>query len=306
MELALIVFRQCLTMALYMAMGYFLFRGKKITIEGSKSFASVLLWLVIPAVLIQSFCVAFSLERLEQLGISALLGAAVLALSMLASRVLYRGKPVEHFATAFSNAGFMGIPLAKACFGEDAVFFLTGFVAFLNVMQWTYGASTLSHGKARMGLKEILLNPICVGLLIGLALFFSGLGARLPSIVQNTLSGVAALNAPLAMLVLGVYLAQTNLLDMFTSKKLYCISAVRLLLIPALTLLILLPLPVDTTIRLTILAGASAPVGANVAVYSQIYGEDYAYACRMVAISTLLSVLTMPIVLSAAAALMQA
>lgn len=298
MELAGIIFRQSLTMALYMAMGYLLFRYKKITVEGSKSIAAILLWLVIPAVITNSFCVEFSLERLKQLGISALLGTAALALSMLIARIVYGKSPVDNFAAAFSNAGFMGIPLVKACFGEEAVFFLVGFVAFLNVMQWIYGASVLSHGKARMGWKQILLNPICVGLAAGLILFLTGLGSSLPSVVHNTIEGIAVLNAPLAMLVLGVYLAQTNPAAMLTTPRLYGLSAVRLLLIPAATILLLLPLPADITLRLAILAASSAPVGANVAVYSQVYGEDYTYACQTVAVSTLFSILTMPVVLS--------
>lgn len=298
MELAGIILQQTLTMALYMAMGYLLFRHKKITAEGSKSIAAILLWLVIPAVIINSFCAELTPDRLRQLGISALLGAGALAVAMVISRVIYGKSPVDEFAAAFSNAGFMGIPLVRACFGEEAVFFLVGFVAFLNVLQWTYGACVLSHGKTRMGLKQIVLNPICIGLLAGVVLFLTGLGTHIPGVIHSTIKGIAALNGPLAMLVLGVYLAQTNPAAMLTMPRLYGLSAVRLLLIPALTLALLLPLPVEPTVRLTILAAACAPAGSNVAVYAQVYGEDYPYACQTVAMSTLFSIITMPVVLT--------
>ncbi len=297
-ELTGIIFRQSVTMALYMAMGYLLFRRGKITAEGSKSIAALLLWLVLPGVIINSFCVEFTPERLEQLGVSALLGAGALLLAMALARLIYGKSPVDNFAAAFSNAGFMGIPLVKACFGESAVFYLVAFVAFLNVMQWVYGIALLSRGKAQAGWKQLLFNPICAGLAVGLLLFFTGLGTRLPGIIRNTVSGIAALNGPLAMLVLGVYLAQTNPIAMLTKPGLYILSAVRLLLIPAATMLLLSPIPADTTLRLTILAAACAPVGSNVAVYAQLYGEDYPYACQTVAMSTLLSILTMPAVLS--------
>lgn len=298
MELAWIVFQQTVTMALYMAMGYLLYSQKKISAEGSKSIAAILLWLVIPAVIINSFCVERTGEKVQQLLVSAALGAIALAAAMAFARVLFPKSPVDNFAAAFSNAGFMGIPLVRACFGDDAVFYLVGFVAFLNVLQWTYGACVLSRGKAHMGWKQILLNPISVGLFAGLVIFFTGLGTRLPQVVQSTVKGISGLNGPLAMVVLGVYLGQSNPAAMLTNKALYKTSAVRLVLIPLVTAAVLWLIPASSAIRLTVLAAACAPVGSNVAVYAQVYGEDYPYACQTVAMSTLFSIVTMPLILT--------
>ena len=158
MELTWIVFQQTVTMALYMAMGYLLYAGKKISAEGSKSLAAILLWLVIPAVIINSFCVERTGERVQQLLVSAALGTIALAAAIAMAKVLFPKSPVDNFAAAFSNAGFMGIPLVRACFGDDAVFYLVGFVSFLNLLQWTYGASVLSRGKAH-GLETDFAEP---------------------------------------------------------------------------------------------------------------------------------------------------
>lgn len=299
-----IVLGQTLTMALYMLMGYLLFKGGKISVEGSRSLAAVLLWLVIPCVVINSFCVEPSKEKLIQMLVSTLLGGLALVLAMSIAGCLFRKLPVDNFAAAFSNAGFMGIPLVRACFGDEAVFFLVGFVALLNLLQWTYGAFVLSHGKAKMGMKQILLNPISISLLLGMLLFATGAGTKLPDVVQNTVKGINGLNGPLAMLVLGVYLGQIDPKNLLISKRLYLLSFVRLLLIPVLTLLVLWLLPVDTTIALTVLTAACAPVGSNVAVYAQVYGEDYPYACQTVAMSTLLSVVTIPLILTLGNALL--
>lgn len=298
MALSKIILGQTLTMALYMLMSYLLFKGKKISVEGSKSLATILLWLVLPCVIINSFCIAPSAEKMQQMAVSTALGILALAAAMLIAGILYKKSPVDNFAAAFSNAGFMGIPLVRACFGDDAVFFLVGFVALLNLLQWTYGASILSRSKAKMGVRQILLNPLSIALIAGVLLFVTGLGAKLPSIIQDTVKSISALNGPLAMLVLGVYLGQTNPKAMLLNRKLYILSAVRLALIPAATLLVLWLLPVDTTIALVILTAACAPVGANVAVYAQVYGEDYPYACQTVALSTLLSVISMPLILA--------
>lgn len=290
-------------MAMYMAMGCLLFRSGKITLEGSKSIASILLWLVIPAVILDSFCTDCTAHKLQQFLISALMGGGALLISILIARFSFPNSPVDNFSAAFSNAGFMGIPLVRACFGDNAVFFLVGFVALLNLLQWTYGASVLSRRKARMGLRQILLNPIFISLITGILLFVTGLGARLPDILRNTVKGVSALNGPVAMIILGVYLGRTEPGTMFANKKLLGMSVLRLLVIPAVTLVAMLPIPVDVTIKLTILTAACAPVGSNVAVYAQLYGQNENYACRSVALTTLLSIVTMPVVLAAGSTL---
>ncbi|WP_322175491.1 AEC family transporter [Acutalibacter caecimuris] len=301
METAWIVFQQTLTMAIYMMVGFALFKGGKITKEGSKSLANLLLWLIIPTVIIHSFCVEFSLARLADLGLSALLAAGALLVSLVMARVIYKNHPVDDFAAAFSNCGFMGIPLVRAGFGDEAVFLLVGFVVLLNLLQWTYGAALLKGEKKPLSPRELLLNPITIGAAIGLALFASGLGAKLPGVLSGAIGGVAALNSPIAMLVLGVYMAQTSLRETFLSPRLYALSGVRLLLIPAVTLLLVMLAPVSATMKYVILIAAAAPVGANVAVYAQLYGRDYAYACRTVVLSTLLSILSLPLLTALAA-----
>lgn len=300
METTSIVFQQTLTMAIYMLVGFALFKGEKITKEGSKSLANLLVWLIIPAVIINSFCVELSLEKLRALGLSALLAAVALAVSAAISHFAFKKSPVDNFAAAFSNCGFMGIPLVRAGFGDEAVFLLVGFVVLLNLLQWTYGAALLKGDKGAVSLKGVLLNPITVGTAAGVVLFVTGLGSRLPGVLGGAIGGLAALNSPVAMLVLGIYMAQTSLKETVMSPRLYVLSAVRLLLIPAVTLALLTPLPVDLTMKYVILLGASAPVGANVAVYAQLYGKDYSYACRTVVLSTVLSILTLPVLVAAA------
>lgn len=299
MELPLIVLRQTLTMAIYMVIGYALFKAKKITKEGSKNIATLLLWIVLPAVIINSFCVAFSLEKLRQFFISFLLAALALAAAILISMLIFKKSPIDHFAAAFSNAGFMGIPLVRACFGDEAVFFLVGFVALLNLLQWTYGVSLLQKEKARISIRQVVLNPIFVAIFIGLLLFITGFGVKLPSVIQGAIAGISSMNAPLAMIVLGVYLAQSDIKSTFTLPRLYGLSAVRLLLIPIVTLILLLMMaPVDRTVKLVILTAAAAPVGSNVAVYAQLHDADYPYACQTVALSTVLSIIALPLIIT--------
>lgn len=288
---------QTFVMCLYMLVGFTLFKTGKITTAGSKDLATLLLWLVIPSVLINSFCVEFTAEKLNNFLLSSLIGALALLVAIIVARILFPKAPIDDFAAAFSNAGFIGIPLVQASLGAEAVFYLVGIVAILNVLQWTYGVAVLTRRKDAVKLKNILFNPILMGAVIGLIVFFTGLGTKLPKIVSTTISGLAALNAPLAMLILGGYLAQSDLKATFLSFKLYWLSVVRLLVIPLITLGVFWLIPMSTDIKMAVFIAACAPVGSNVAVYAQLNGLDYPYACQTVALSTVLSIGTVPLIL---------
>lgn len=293
MTTAWIVLRQTVLMFLYMGIGALLFHRRLITKEGSRSLANLLLYVVLPCVVVKSFCVDRADKSLTEFLVSLLAAAAVLLLAMAAAHLLYRRSPIDDFGAAFSNAGFMGFPLVTAVLGSDAIFYAAGYVALLNVMQWTYGQALISGDRSFLSSVSVLKNPIVLSLVVGLILFLFQI--PLPSLVTDALGTLAGLNTPLAMVILGVYLAQTDILTLFTDPHLYLVSAARLLLIPILTMIALQFLPGRyEAIATTLLIVAGAPVGSNVAVYAQKLGKDYAYAVRIVCLSTILSILTMP------------
>ena len=308
--MALIILNQILIMSLFMLIGYLLFRAGKITEEGSRSMANVLAWVVIPCNILSGFMTEYSAKRLSEMGISLLLGAFTIFFAAFISAILFRGNGIEQFAATFSNAGFIGIPLIRAAIGEEGVFYLTGLLVTFNILQWVRGFHLLREGSwlgrdenpADGGRKKnfaaaLLRNPMVIASVVGFLIFVLRLGTRLPSVISGCVDGLMGLNAPLAMIVLGVYLAQSDIPSLFVSKRLYFVSAARLILIPLLTILIMAPLPVDNHIKMTMIIAGSAPVGANVAVYSQLLDTDYVYACRTVTQSTLLSIVIMPLMM---------
>ena len=202
---------------------------------------------------------------------------------------------IAAFAGAFSNPGFFGVPLIIASLGRESVFYVACFIAFLNIGQWTYGVSLMTGRPVREGfrLKKLLTAPFMIAMIIGLILFTTRV--QLPSQVSACLNTVASLNTPLAMFVVGIYLAQTDLRRMFRRVSLYAVSAVRLLLVPVLSLLLLSLLPPSLNeMKRSLLLVAACPVGVNVSVYAQLHGKDYPYAVETVVISTLFSVATIP------------
>lgn len=288
-------------MFLYMLAGYIMFRTGKMTVKGSRDIAALLIWLVIPVVIVDSFCVEYSTEKLIELLQSTAIAALSILLSMIIAGIFFKKDPAGNFGTAFSNAGFIGIPLVQAAFGNKAVFWIVGVVALMNMMQWSYGVRIITGKPSATSIKRLVLNPILVGIAVGFLLFVTGIGARLPEVVSTTLGGIASLNAPLAMIVLGSYLAQSDIRKMLTSPHQYLVSAVRLILIPLITLAVFKLIPVNSDLLTTIFITACTPAGANVAVYAQLYDGDYPYACQLVTLTTLLSIVTMPVMLMLAA-----
>lgn len=296
MATVFIVLRQIVIMFLYMAIGGLLFQKGLITKEGSKSLANLLLYAVLPCVVVKSFCVARTPERTSGLLVSFLAALGILLLAMAVSHLLFQKNPIDDFGAAFSNAGFMGFPLVAAVQGSEAIFYAAGFVALLNALQWTYGQSLISGDPGYRSPKAILKNPLVLSLLLGILIFCFEI--PVPTIASDLLAALSALNAPLAMVILGVYLAQTDPKTLFNDPHLYVVAAARLVLIPLLTILVLKLLPAQyASIGTTLVIVAAAPIGSNVAVYAQKLGKDYAYAVRGVCLSTLLSAITMPLLM---------
>lgn len=269
MELLPILIQQLLIMVIFMAVGYFLYKTALVTTQGCKEFGSLLLYIILPAAIINSYCVERTPEKAKGLLLSFFAALAALLLAMLVSSLLFRKKKIERFGIAFSNAGFMGIPIVSAVLGAEAVFYISSFVALLNIFQWTYGVAIMTDSLDCIKGKKLLKNPILISMVVGLVLFSTQL--PLPAVVTKSISSLAALNAPVAMIILGIYLAQTDLKSIFIHVWLYYTSAVRLLLIPILTGLLMLLFPADGTIKLAVLIAASAPIGSNVAVFAQIH-----------------------------------
>lgn len=300
MEIVSLLFRQNVIMFLYLCIGYMLYKKKVITAHGSGEIGRLLLHVIMPAAIIKSYIKDYSGEMLA--GFLVSFGAALFALllAMLISRLVFRHRSaIRQFGAAFSNAGFIGIPLVQMTLGEEAVFYVASFVAILNILQWTYGVFIMTGDRTQISLKKITTNPIAVSLAIGLLLFF--LPVKLPAIVTGVIGTLASMNGPLAMIVLGAYLAQVPLKELFTDRLTYLCAAVRLILIPVVTMLCLFLIPEDFgTVRLAVMLAAAAPVGSNVAIFAQIYDKEYTDAVKDVCLSTVLSILTMPIVIGLA------
>lgn len=300
MEIVVLLLRQNLVMLVYMMIGYFLYKKKLVSAGGSADIGRILLYIIMPAAILKSYLADFSRERLEGLFVSFLAALLSLLLSIAAARIAFsKEQGIERFGAAFSNAGFIGIPLVQMTLGEEAVFYVSSYVALLNILQWTYGLVTITGDRSLISVKRLRTNPILLSFLAGLALFL--LPVSLPETAENVVGTIAAMNGPLAMIVLGVYLGQVPLRSLFSGRVVYRCALVRLIVIPVLTMALLFVFPEKYhMLKLTILIAASAPVGSNVSIFAQLYGQDYMQSVKEVTLSTLLCIITLPLILGIA------
>lgn len=294
MEYVVILLKQILMMAILSACGFLLFKAKKITHEGSRTIANILIYISLPCVIVNSFLVERTKEKMLGLAISAAAAAVVLAVSILVSRLAFRKDPIAAFAGSFSNPGFFGIPLIVGVLSDGAVFYVAAFIAFLNLLQWSYGVSLLTGEKASGLPKKIVTAPFMIATALGLLLFFTGV--QPPQVMKTALGYLSGINTPLAMFTVGIYLAQADVKKMLVKKQLYLVALIRLIVIPAISLALLSLLPKELfEMKLALLICAACPVGSNIAVYAQLHNKDHRYAVETIVTSTVLSVATIPL-----------
>ena len=297
MEIVTILIKQVFIMFVLMAIGFVAYRKQILSNQGTKDIGKLLLNVAIPMIVISNFCVEKSAEKTAELFESALLSFLCMALSVAFAYLAYHKKDrIAEFSAAFSNAGFIGIPLVQAIFGSGAVFYISVMIVLINVLQWTYGVYTITDDKSVMDFKKIMKNPLILSVGIGIVIYF--LNIRLPKIAMDIISSISAINTPLAMIVSGVYLAQSDLLNAMRKKDAWLLSLSRLIVIPLIVMLVFRFLPFGgTAMKLSILLAGACPVGSNVAVFAQQYDKDYRKGVEYVCVSTLLSILALPLVI---------
>lgn len=303
MELIAILLRQIAIMALLVAVGVYLSKAGFLTPQGAKDLGAVLLRVIIPCVIVKSYITELTPERLRELGLSAGLALIGFVLCMVVSYLIYgKRRRIENFAAAFCNAGFIGIPLTQAVIGEHGVFYVAATVALLNLFQWTYGVYIMTDRKEAISAKTIVKNPVVIAIVIGVALFLTQI--PVPSIVTSVLGHIAGMNTPVAMILLGTYMAKLPLKEFLNRQAFGCVL-IRLVALPALILLVFWALPIqNTAVAMAVYLAAATPVGANICVFAQQYDCDYQLSVVTVCLSTVLSIVTLPLLAMAAQALL--
>ena len=280
--------------------------------------ADIVMYFVTPCVIINAFGSTLYpkeelLEILKNIGLVALISVVFHVAMILIVCLVFKFKDenkrrLMRFSAVFSNAGFIALPLAQALIdtptSHEGALYAAVYLAVFNVVLWTWGLIDMSGDKKAMSVKKIFLNPGIIGVAVGMFLFTTPLyvnvngsiGLKLPSVLADAISAIGALNLPLPMLMVGFYLGKANLLDAFKDGWSYLCMALRLVAFPLITLGVLYLCGIRGNVLTVLVIGASAPVGATTTIFSAKFNRDTELSVRLVALSTILSMLTMPLI----------
>lgn len=271
------------------------------TEKTARKLVDLIMYFIVVCMLVRSFVgIELTNETLKGFFVSMLLGFSLHFVAIALNIPFFRKKnddrPVLKYACIYGNVGFMALPLAQAVLGEEGVFYCANGVIAFNVITFIHGAALMSREKEKLNLKKIVLNPGVISVIIGLPLFL--LRIKLPNVIAEPLDYFSAINTPLAMLIFGTYLSNTKLKTVFTDKRLYLVAFFKLILMPLVCIGVFRLCGVTGTLLTAFAITACVPSANNTFMFATKYNRDTALASGVVALVSLLSIVTMPVIIA--------
>ncbi len=295
---------QVLILYVMILVGFLCCKAKIFTEKAAKLTTDLLFYIITVSVIIHSFLsMKLTEDTVIHFIISLLCNTATFVLPIILTIPIFKkdrdeNNPIFRYACIYSNCGYMAIPLAQAILGDEGVFYCsTGMIAF-NILVFTHGVKLMTKEKYKFGVKKLILNPGMLGVLIGLPLFIAKV--KLPEILAKPISDFAAMNTPMAMLMFGAYLANTDLKTMFSEKKVYPTAFIKLIAVPLVCVGIYRLCGVTGTLLTACAITAASPSANNTIMFSAKYGRDTGVASKTVALVSFISIFTIPIMIALA------
>ncbi len=296
----MIILQQMIIFFLIMGIGYICGKKEFFSDEGVRILSFIVINIANPALVVSSGAEGadFGLTQiLVTLTVAVLTFFLLIALSFPVARLLGGKKedhPIYRVMFAFSNIGFMGMPLLSAVYGPESVLYASLFLFPYNILLYTYGVTTLQNKGTSSGsfLKKII-NMGSIACVISLTIFLGHI--RVPEVLLTCVKSLGNMTAPLSMMVIGFSLSKSAFKELVLDARLLIFAGVKQLLFPLLAvsaLRFLIPDPMLLKVLFIIL---SMPVGSMVAMFAGQFSKNDALASKGVALTTLLSILTIPL-----------
>lgn len=299
MTIGFLLLRQISIMSILVVVGYLISLKGLVTFQGSVDMGKIGQYIILPLIVIRNFMVERTPEMNHLLLESLFFAFIAMMISMGIARIFFGKDGVSQFSCAFGNTGGLAVPLLSALFGTEHIIYITMLMVLVIVLQWTYGIVLMTGDMSAIEPKMIIKNPIVIAMGIGILLYI--LQIPFPPLITDTMNHISAMNTPLGMFLCGIYLQQNDLVKVLKDKSVYTVSLVRLIVIPLVVILIFKFIPFGSyTLKLYHVIAIGVAVGGNVAYIAQIYNKDYGKAVGQYCVSTILCVITLPVIASIA------
>lgn len=292
-----IILKQTVIMLILMLAGVMCRKTGIISAQTNRDLSKLVLQVVNPAVIFMSYQTELHKHLVRNLLLTFGLSAAAFAVMIGVTYILIRPKEgreteIERFSAVYSNCGFMGIPLVNAMFGMEGVFYLAAYITVFNLLAWTHGIILISGEKSLRQVVKVFYSPTVIAIALGLLCFFFQI--RLPELPAQVMEYIVQLNTPLAMIVSGVSMSDTDVISMLKKGGVYRVCLIKLIILPVILSIALSFLPISSEVRLTILVAASAPPAAMCTLQCLRYGKNNLYSSEIFTAGTIFSAFSLP------------
>ncbi len=303
-SLTFIAAEQVGVMFLLILTGFIAVRVGAVKAESRAALSDLLMNIVLPAMIINSYILDFDpsiLNNLVKATIAsfAMMGAAMLASALVCMKIKDDDMPLMRYAMAAGNCGYMGFPLITALFGNEGLLYASIFNTVYNIYVWTIGVRSLEREKSRGGLNtviELLKKPALVAVIIGIVIYLAQI--PLPAIIHQPIELLGNMNTPLSMFITGMIMAEGGVLRTTRDKRLWETIFMRLIVGPALALALGRILGLGGMVGAVTILLSGCPCASFTSVFAVKYHYDESLAAGLIVVSTLLSILTLPLLAS--------
>lgn len=301
MHISLLLMNQIIQLFIMIFMGFIIVKAKLLKAEDSKILSVIVLYLIIPCVIINAFQVNYTKDTVQ--GLLITLAASVLTQIILLIVISVSGKflhlnEVEIASIYYSNSGNLIVPIVTFILGKEWILYGCVFMSVQLVFIWTHCKKIISR-ESSYDWRKIVLNINMISIAIGIILFLTRI--HLPAIINNTLSAVGSMIGPASMIVTGMLFAGMDFKQIFANKRVYFVSFLRLIIVPIIALFLIKCSQLSTfssngnKLMLIVFLAIITPSASTVTQMCQVYGNDSQYASAINVVTTMLAIITMPL-----------
>ena len=319
-ETFLATLQPMLSLFVFIALGFLLFKVKIIPENGSKVLAKILTYAICPALSFTSMAKNFTVDNLLQHFTNLILGSIAVGVALIITLCLIgffvkdkasyeRG--IYKYALTIGNMGYVGDPVVLALFGLEGLAFYKIATLPFSILIYTWGINVLvPHGEQKQSFIKSFLNVPTIGMFIGMFAGLTGFGNLIfdtPGLkfLADSLTGLGNCMGPIAMLLAGVTVARFDVKKMLTNKKVYYASILRLIFIPSVIIAVmfgiiclanaLFGINLDNSFLFLVFFAIATPLGMNTIVFPEAYGGDPSTGAGMTIVSHTMCVITIPL-----------
>ncbi len=301
-----VLLEMMITMFILCAIGYIGRKAKIIDSVFSKKLSSLIIKIAQPFLIIASVLkTPYSKDNLT-LGLSVI-GIGLACHAILAVFAFFYSKPIKDineskmsaYAIIFANCGFLGLPVIESVLGDKGLFCGAFYQVAFNLFLWSYGIFLLGRGRddIKLSPKKMILNYGTIPCIIGLLLYVLKPYFELPEAVNSSFNFIGSLCTPISQLIVGGLIATRPLMSLFKDFKLYIFSFAKLLAVPLIAICICKLIGMSAFMIQFIAIMTALPCATNSVMFGEMYDIKPEYAAKLVGMTSIISVLTIPLIL---------